>query len=556
MFCQHCGTQIPDDAKFCPECGVPVSANDQVHDKPPDEKYVAETSGDKEPEKAAQDDDAFKILGIPLQTCNQIDMHLAKGKKAAAIRLYKQATGASSDDANAFIEDHRIGYWPFGDGEAHIEELYAIASAKKASSIDAGSTSSAGGASSTAHEARSVKLPKDESISSHKNVPFFKNGLVWFLIVIVITLFIAVFISQENINSATDKSNTMDRIYNDGIIGFINTNNFSLEYNDHEFAENTFGTKCLVVYFNFMNLSNEDQKFTDVVDVVAYQGGVKLDFPLFSPQSRETFNSSSIRSNAEVLVCKTFSLLSDSTDDIEITVALKPSSKIIDHMFIPYKRDMDFQMFSDSVNKSVENGTVTAEETTNGKLDKEEKIEAAPLSDFYLNLNDDSTISLKAYETHNEDCYISETYIVDGRKYYVTKIDDACFFGRTSLKNVSIPEGVTFIAHNAFNSCSVENLYLPSTLNDMTGVYEYLTYNRLNIYYAGTENQWNLIKGANNAPSNFNIHFSVPVVDVIDDKNYNSQDLTLEKSAAEELGGALGNAFNGFISGMLDELGD
>ena len=29
MFCKHCGKQLTDGAKFCPDCGTPVSAKAQ-----------------------------------------------------------------------------------------------------------------------------------------------------------------------------------------------------------------------------------------------------------------------------------------------------------------------------------------------------------------------------------------------------------------------------------------------------------------------------------------------------------------------------------------------
>ena len=30
MYCQFCGKQIPDQAKFCPECGDPFDESDRV----------------------------------------------------------------------------------------------------------------------------------------------------------------------------------------------------------------------------------------------------------------------------------------------------------------------------------------------------------------------------------------------------------------------------------------------------------------------------------------------------------------------------------------------
>lgn len=180
---------------------------------------------------------------------------------------------------------------------------------------------------------------------------------------------------------------------------------------------------------------------------------------------------------------------------------------------------------------------------------------AAPLTDFYIDVYDDGTIWLKAYETHNKECYIPSVYTIDGEEYRVTRIDDACFFGRTSLDILSIPEGVTSIGYNAFNSCSVYALYFPSTLKDISGIFDYLHGNET-IYFAGTAEQWGEIDGSEDLPSSITLVFDTPVIEVVDETNYNIGDLTLVKSGAEELGGSLANAFNGFMYGFFEGLSD
>lgn len=147
-------------------------------------------------------------------------------------------------------------------------------------------------------------------------------------------------------------------------------NKFAIEYVDHEFAENTFGAKCVVVYFGFKNLSGTDQKYNDMVDVNAYQDGVKLDSPVFSAQSRKTENYSEIRNGTEVEVCEDFILRDDSTSDIEITVALNSSSKIIDHMFIPYEKIKDTEEGTKNSSVKSESGTNTSAQSQEPLIDK------------------------------------------------------------------------------------------------------------------------------------------------------------------------------------------
>ena len=34
MFCQNCGTQLPEGVKFCPECGAPVVISEPLREEP------------------------------------------------------------------------------------------------------------------------------------------------------------------------------------------------------------------------------------------------------------------------------------------------------------------------------------------------------------------------------------------------------------------------------------------------------------------------------------------------------------------------------------------
>lgn len=179
--------------------------------------------------------------------------------------------------------------------------------------------------------------------------------------------------------------------------------------------------------------------------------------------------------------------------------------------------------------------------------------DCTPLSDFYLNLNSNGTITLKSFEVHDRECYIPTYYVVDGKKYTVSNIDDACFFGRTSLEILSLPEGVKTIAHNAFNSCAVKTLYLPASLKDITGIFEYLNRN-ITIYYAGSPDQWRKVKGSAKRPENVTLKCNTPVIDVADETNYSSASLVTEMSQAEELGSAFANALNGFVMGFSEGL--
>lgn len=177
-----------------------------------------------------------------------------------------------------------------------------------------------------------------------------------------------------------------------------------------------------------------------------------------------------------------------------------------------------------------------------------------PISDFWITLKDDHTITLRAFETHDETCIIASEYTIDGEKWPVKRIGDACFFGRTSLEYLVIPEGVESIEHNAFNSCSIETFYFPSTLKDITGIFDYLESGERTIYYAGSAEDWWAIEGADGVTDNIELIGNVPVPVVTDETDYLSAELTTEKSNAEQLGSSLGNAVNGIFKGFNDAM--
>ena len=85
-------------------------------------------------------------------------------------------------------------------------------------------------------------------------------------------------------------------------------------------------------------------------------------------------------------------------------------------------------------------------------------------------------------------------------------------------------------------------------------MFDYLGHNKVTIYYAGDESRFRAIQNLGTVPSNCQIVFDTPVLDYPDGTDYPSYRLTTEKSQAEQLGGAMGNAVNGFLDGLLNGL--
>jgi len=53
MFCQNCGTQLPEGVKFCPECGAPVEIVEPLRSEPiPEEPAVVAAPVQEQPVQA------------------------------------------------------------------------------------------------------------------------------------------------------------------------------------------------------------------------------------------------------------------------------------------------------------------------------------------------------------------------------------------------------------------------------------------------------------------------------------------------------------------------
>jgi len=228
--------------------------------------------------------------------------------------------------------------------------------------------------------------------------------------------------------------------------------------------------------------------------------------------------------------------------------------------YVDVPPESDASAAADLVESEVPSTVVEEPDLESIRIDKSQKpseaetepaVSAAPLSDFWVGLkNEGHTITLRAYETHDEVCIIPSEYTIEGETWHVTRIDDACFFGRTGLECLVIPEGVTSIGHNAFNSCTVKELYLPSTLENIEGIFEYLDHSDRTIYYAGSAEDWWAIQGADGITENIDLIGNTPAPAFTDETNYAVADLVTQRTNAEQLGSSAANALNGLLQGF------
>ena len=76
----------------------------------------------------------------------------------------------------------------------------------------------------------------------------------------------------------------------------------------------------------------------------------------------------------------------------------------------------------------------------------------------------------------------------------VTNIGNSAFSDCSGLTSVTIPDSVTSIGDMAFSSCtSLISIHIPTSVTSMGGSAFFKCFNLTDIYYTGTESEWNAI---------------------------------------------------------------
>lgn len=136
--------------------------------------------------------------------------------------------------------------------------------------------------------------------------------------------------------------------------------------------------------------------------------------------------------------------------------------------------------------------------------------EYTPLEAFEYRIIGDNIV-LSKYTGSSKTVNIAPEYEVDGKVLHVTTLEGV--FALKRISSAIIPEGVTSIKGNAFNSCGVKHLYLPSTLTDFNGWSYFHKVDAL--YYGGTEEQWNALYKAKEIDIK-QIVFNAKIADLIE----------------------------------------
>ena len=129
--------------------------------------------------------------------------------------------------------------------------------------------------------------------------------------------------------SITQTNNDTD----DGIIN-IESNGCSLKYLRHEMTENALGDKCLAVFYEFTNNSEETTACIYQFSDQAFQNGVELETSFFSIEDIEDNESKEIRPGVSVEVYSLFKTQDTSMVELEVSEWISFSDKPLDSMLL------------------------------------------------------------------------------------------------------------------------------------------------------------------------------------------------------------------------------
>lgn len=164
------------------------------------------------------------------------------------------------------------------------------------------------------------------------------------------------------------------------------------------------------------------------------------------------------------------------------------------------------EIINDSANKEISN-YVAGEILNNNKTTISTSVWAnqiTPLTEFEYDIDYiNKTINITDYNGRSKKVWIAGTYTFENEEY--TTILESAVFLCNNITSVIIGEGVQGIDNCCFNSASnLKNIYLPSSITPDNSsdafngysLFDYIDDFLQNVYFGGTEEQWqNLVQG-------------------------------------------------------------
>lgn len=117
------------------------------------------------------------------------------------------------------------------------------------------------------------------------------------------------------------------------------------------------------------------------------------------------------------------------------------------------------------------------------------------IEDFKYSIDNSGNLSLEEYSGKNSTLKIESSYDVNGTTYPVTNLNNFQIgIGNRTIDTFIISSGITEINNSIFNSCKVNKIYFPKSLSIIyDDTLAYLSEDKIDIYYEGTEDDWNNI---------------------------------------------------------------
>lgn len=160
----------------------------------------------------------------------------------------------------------------------------------------------------------------------------------WFALIFTGIYLFVFFVLPSNDNNSDNLVNNSSPapVHNsasvdDGLID-TSTNDCSLKYLKHEFVENAVGDKCLAVFYEFTNNSDEAKSFDYTFSDKAFQNGIELSHSFFIIDDLEDNGSKDIKPGITVEVYSLFQTQDNSVVELEVSPWVSFNDKPLDTM--------------------------------------------------------------------------------------------------------------------------------------------------------------------------------------------------------------------------------
>lgn len=131
---------------------------------------------------------------------------------------------------------------------------------------------------------------------------------------------------------------------------------------------------------------------------------------------------------------------------------------------------------------------------TGVEVKKDDSEKYGTISDFDYDI-EGSTVKLHGYDGKCKVLEILPTYNIDGTDYATDLSDFQVGIGNSYVESIIFQEGITEIYDAIFNSCDVQKVFFPKSMENVTDkALSYLSPKEngdlIQIYYTGTQDDW------------------------------------------------------------------